>query len=62
MKQTVDWGAFWEQDRLDFHQGQVNTHLAQLLPQFQLDPGDQGIMSGPPFSLPESALRLEPIR
>lgn len=44
MKQTVDWSAFWEQDRLDFHQGQVNTYLEQYLPEFQLKPGDQVFM------------------
>ncbi len=44
MKQTVDWTAFWEQDRLDFHQGQVNTYLRQFLPLFDLKPGEQVFM------------------
>ncbi|MDJ0833793.1 MAG: thiopurine S-methyltransferase [Gammaproteobacteria bacterium] len=44
MKQIVDWSAFWEQDRLDFHQGQVNIYLQRFLPQFELKPGDQIFM------------------
>lgn len=44
MKQLVDWHSFWREDRLKFHEGQVNQYLQRHISLFQLLPGDTVFM------------------
>jgi thiopurine S-methyltransferase len=44
MKQTVDWHKYWEENRIAFHEGQVNPYLKRFLPIYNLQPGDTVFM------------------
>jgi thiopurine S-methyltransferase len=44
MKQTIDWARYWSENRLGFHEGQVNQYLQRYLRQFDCNPGDRIFM------------------
>lgn len=44
MKQTIDWAQYWNENRLGFHEGQVNQYLQRYLHQFGCNSGDRIFM------------------
>lgn len=44
MKQTIDWARYWVENRLGFHEGQVNQYLQRYFQQFACKPGERIFM------------------
>lgn len=42
--QAKDWLARWQENRIGFHQGDVNSHLKRYIDNFNLEPGDRIFM------------------
>ncbi len=42
--QAKDWLARWQENRIGFHEGDVNPHLKRYIKDFELKPGDRVFM------------------